>query len=102
MNSSGRDAPVHFGLDSPSPTYRFKNSRLLGTASADTQPDHGSDSRLYEVTFRLWRYGRGRPRMMSIEEAAAGEAGDAVGSPQYICHWAGVEAGQSLVAGCVV
>ena len=57
----------------PTIPYKFKNSRILGTASADTQPDRGNGStgRLYEVNLWLWRYGRGQPRTMSIEEAEA-------------------------------
>jgi hypothetical protein len=51
--------------------YKFKNSRILGSASADTQPDRGNGSRLYEVNLWLWRYGRGQPRTMSIDEAEA-------------------------------
>ena len=51
--------------------YKFKNSLILGTASADTQPDRGNGSRLYEVNLWLWRYGRGQPRSMSMEEAEA-------------------------------
>ena len=50
---------------------KFKNILLLGSASADTQPDHGNGSRLYEVNLWLWRYGRGQPRTMSIEEVEA-------------------------------
>ena len=37
----------------------------------DAQPDRGNGSRLYEVNLWLWRYGRGQPRTMSIEEAEA-------------------------------
>jgi hypothetical protein len=36
---------------------------------ADTQQDRGNGSRLYEVNIWMWRYGRGRPRMVSIAEA---------------------------------
>jgi hypothetical protein len=51
----------------------YKNSRILGLASADTQQDSGNCSRLYEVNLWLWRYGRrqGQPRTMSIDEAEA-------------------------------
>ena len=41
----------------------------LGDTSADTQRDRGNGSRLYEVNVWMWRYGRGRPRMVSIAEA---------------------------------
>ena len=63
------------GNTHPTIPYKFKNSRLLGSAassaSANTQPDRGNGSRLYEVNLWLWRYGRGQPRTMSIEEAEA-------------------------------
>ena len=49
----------------------YKNSRILGSASADTQPDRGNGSRLHEVNLWLWRYGRGQPLTMSIDEAEA-------------------------------
>ncbi len=55
----------------PTIPYKFKNSQILRTASADTQPDRGNGSRLYEVNLWMWRYGRGEPRTMSIEEAEA-------------------------------
>jgi len=54
----------------PTIPYRFKDDhRRLGSASADTQRDRGNGSRLYEVNIWMWRYGRGRPRMVSIVEA---------------------------------
>ena len=59
------------GNTHPTIPYKFKNSRNLGSASADTQPDRGNGSRLYEVNLWLWRYGRGQPRTMSIDEAEA-------------------------------
>jgi hypothetical protein len=49
--------------------HRFKDDRRLGDASADTQRVRGNGSRLYEVNIWMWRYGRGRPRMVSIAEA---------------------------------
>ncbi len=59
------------GSSHPTIPYKFKNSRLLGSASADTQQDRGNGSRIYEVNLWLWRYGRGQPRTMSIDEAEA-------------------------------
>ena len=59
------------GNTHPTIPYKFKNSRNLGSASADTQPDRGNGSRLYGVNLWLWRYGRGQPRTMSIDEAEA-------------------------------
>ncbi len=51
--------------------YKFKDRRLLGTASADTQKDRGNGSRLYEVNLWLWCYGRSQPLAICIEEAEA-------------------------------
>ena len=56
----------------PTIPYRFKDDhRRLGSASADTQRDRGNSSRLYrdDVNIWTWRYGRGRPQMVSIAEA---------------------------------
>ena len=53
----------------PTIPHCFKDDRLLGDASADTQRDRGNGSRLYEVNIWMWRYGRGRSRMVSIAEA---------------------------------
>ncbi len=54
----------------PTIPHSFKNDQRLGS-SADTQRDRGNGSRpgLYEVKIWMWRYGRGRPRMVSIAEA---------------------------------
>ena len=57
------------GNSHPTIPYRFKDDRRIGDASADTQRDRGNGSRLYEVNIWMWRYGRGRPRMVSIAEA---------------------------------
>ncbi len=51
----------------PTIPHRFKDDLRLGDASADTQRDRGNGSRLHEVNIWMWRYGRGRPRMVSIE-----------------------------------
>jgi hypothetical protein len=56
------------GNSHPTIPYRFKVDRRIGHASADTQRDRGNGSRLYEVNIYMWRYGRGRPRMVSIAE----------------------------------
>ena len=60
------------GNSHPTIPYCFKDDRRIGhagDASADTQRDRGNGSRLYEVNIWMWRYGRGRPRMVSIAEA---------------------------------
>ena len=57
------------GNSHPTIPHRFKDDQRLGSASADTQRDRGNGSRLYEVNIWMWRYGRGRPRMVSIAEA---------------------------------
>ncbi len=59
------------GNSHPTIPHSFKDDQRLGSASlaADTQQDWGKGSRLYEVNIWTWRYGRGRPRMVSIAEA---------------------------------
>jgi hypothetical protein len=57
------------GNSHPTITHSFKDDARLGSASDDTQRDRGNGSRLYEVNIWMWRYGRGRPRMVSIAEA---------------------------------
>ena len=57
------------GNSHPTIPHRFKDDRRLGSASADTQRDRGNGSRLYEVNIWMWRYDRGRPRMVSIADA---------------------------------
>ena len=38
-------------------------------AAADSRPDSGTGSRLYEVNTWMWRYGRAFPRKISVEDA---------------------------------
>ena len=57
------------GNSHPTIPHSFKDDQRLGSASADTQRDRGNGRRLYEVNIWMWRYGRGRPRMVSIAEA---------------------------------
>ena len=57
------------GNSHPTIPHSFRNDPRLGDASADTQRDRGNGSRLYEVNIWMWRYGRGRARMVSIVEA---------------------------------
>ena len=57
------------GNSHPTIPHRFKDDPSIGSASADTQRDRGNGSRLYEVNMWMWRYGRGRPRMVFIAEA---------------------------------
>ena len=40
-------------------------------AVADTRPNAGNGSRLYELSPWTWRYGRGQPRKVSVAEAEA-------------------------------
>jgi hypothetical protein len=51
--------------------FKYKDSRLLGTASADTQKDRWNSSKLNKVNLWLWRYGWSPPRTMSIKEEEA-------------------------------
>ena len=38
-------------------------------AAADSRPDSGTGSRLFEVNIWMWRYGREFPRRISVEDA---------------------------------
>jgi hypothetical protein len=55
-------------------------------ASADTQRVRGNGSRLYEVNIWMWRYGRGRSRMVSIAEAERIRSERLTGSESIIYH----------------
>ena len=41
----------------------------LGAGAADTRPDSGNGSRLYELNLWMWRYGRGQERKVSVTKA---------------------------------
>ena len=61
---------------------------VLGSGAADTRPDSGNGSRLYELNLWMWRYGRGQARKVSVAKAmearvkrlreARGRAGETV------------------------
>ena len=38
-------------------------------AKADTSLGRGNGSRLYELNLWMWRYGRGQPRKVTVEQA---------------------------------
>ena len=57
------------GNSHPTIPHSFRNDPRLGDAAADTHRDRGNGSRLYEVNIWMWRYGRGRARMVSIAKA---------------------------------
>jgi hypothetical protein len=44
-------------------------SRIPREAAADSKPDSGTGSRLYEINIWMWRYGRTFPRAISVEQA---------------------------------
>ena len=48
--------------------HRFRTSQL-GGAMADTRPDNGTGSSLYELNLWMWRYGRSLPRNMSVADS---------------------------------
>jgi hypothetical protein len=43
------------------------NSSLL--QQADSRPDSGTGSRLFEINLWMWRYGRNFPRQISVDQA---------------------------------
>ena len=44
-------------------------SRIPREAAADSRPDSGTGSRLYEINIWMWLYGRTFPRAISVEQA---------------------------------
>ena len=44
-------------------------SQIPREAAADSRPDSGTGSRLFEVNIWMWRYGRTFPRVISVEQA---------------------------------
>ena len=46
-------------------------SRIPREAAADSRPDSGTGSRLFEVNIWMWKYGRTFPREFSVEDAVA-------------------------------
>ncbi len=46
-------------------------SQIPRGAAADSRPDSGTGSRLFEVNIWMWKYGRPFPRKVSVEEAVA-------------------------------
>jgi hypothetical protein len=44
-------------------------SRIPREAAADSRPDSGTGSRLFEVNVWMWRYGRTFPREITVEKA---------------------------------
>ena len=52
----------------PTPTLPH-SFRDRDGAKADTSLGRGNGSRLYELNLWMWRYGRGQPRKVNVEEA---------------------------------
>ena len=60
--------PYHMdGQKHPTIPYRFRKENL-GGAIADSRPDNGTGSRLYELNIWLWNYGRSLPRPISVAD----------------------------------
>ncbi len=49
--------------------YRFRTQRGRAGWAADSRPDSGNGSRLYELNMWMWRYGRGQERTVSVLQA---------------------------------
>ena len=56
------------GNTHPTIPYCFRGKNL-GGAKADSRPDNGTGSKLFEVNIWLWRYGRSLSRKISVEAA---------------------------------
>ena len=59
------------GNSHPTIPHGFARSgrAVLGSGMADTRPDSGNGSRLYELNLWMWRYGRGQVRKVSVAKA---------------------------------
>ena len=57
----------------PTIQHRFRGRRL-GGGMADTQPNRGNGSSLYEVNLWMWRYGRGQERKVSVQKCMEARA----------------------------
>ncbi len=50
--------------------YRYRGA-IPAEAAADSRPDSGTRSRLFEINIWMWRYGRTFPREVSVADAVA-------------------------------
>jgi len=57
----------------PTIPHSFRGRQLAG-GMADTQPNRGNGSRLYEVNLWMWRYGRGQERKVSVRKCMEARA----------------------------
>ena len=57
----------------PTIPHSFSGRQLAG-GMADTQPNRGNGSRLYEVNLWMWRYGRGQERKVSVRKCMEARA----------------------------
>jgi hypothetical protein len=48
--------------------YCFRG-KIPREAAADSRPDSGTGSRLFEINMWMWRYGRTFPRQISVDQA---------------------------------
>ena len=62
------------GNTQPTIPYRFHTQRGRAGWAADTRPDAGKGSRLYQLNLWLWRYCRGQARKVSILDAMEARA----------------------------
>jgi len=59
--------PCYIGGNAhPTLPHRFGNR---AGATADSSVGRGNGSRLYELNLWMWRYGRGQPRKVSVQDA---------------------------------
>ena len=50
--------------------YRYRGA-VPAEAAADSRPDNGTGSRLFEINIWMWRYGRTFPREVTVADAVA-------------------------------
>lgn len=62
------------GNTQPTIPYHFRSQRGRAGWAADTRPDAGNGSRLYELNLWMWRYGRGQERKVTVLQAMEARA----------------------------
>jgi hypothetical protein len=50
-------------------TIHLFRGKFLKKAAADSRPNSGTGSRLFEINMWMWRYGRTFPSQFSVEQA---------------------------------
>jgi hypothetical protein len=61
--------PCYLNGNSANTIFHCFRGKITREASADSRPDNGTGSRLFEMNMWMWRYGRTFPRQISVDQA---------------------------------